>query len=512
MPRPHTLHRCLYLWSALAVFLPLLAQAAEPLPPSAADIAWLRRDGFDLDTAQLQRLRHLGRDGLLEAQLQDRLREPLPAAIDALLRSYPALNDSTPALLQEFKQRQEQLKAMPDGDARNQARQDLRQRANQLAEQTQSAVLLQAIYGPNQLKEQLVLFWLNHFSLFQGKGQVRLLSADYVNEAIRPHALGRFKDLLLATLQSPAMLEYLDNSQNAKGRVNENYARELLELHSLGVAAGYSQEDVQQLALILTGAGLAPRDGREQHWPRSLQPRVVQQGLFQFNPRRHDFSDKRLLGHTIKGSGYDEITQAIDLITRQPACAQFISRKLAQYFVADEPPAALVARMAKTFRDSDGDIAQVMRTLMQSPELLQSTGKKFKDPQQFVVSALRLTYDGKPVANPRPLLNWLNQMGQPVFGRITPDGWPLVASGWSSSGQMAKRFEIARAIGSGNNRLFTAEGSTVPGPGFPMITTPMYYRAIAPHLSGATRNALEQAVSPQEWNTFLLSSPDFNNR
>ena len=285
-----------------------------------------------------------------------------------------------------------------------------------------------------------------------------------------------------------------------------------MELHSLGVDAGYSQEDVQQLALILTGAGLAPLDGREQHFPRNLQPLVVQQGLFQFNPKRHDFSDKHLLGHTIRGSGYDEITQAVDLITRQPACARFISRKLAQYFVADEPPPALVARMAKSFSDSGGDIAQVMATLMQSPELLHAAGRKFKDPQQFVVSALRLTYDGKPLANPRPLLNWLNQMGQPLFGRITPAGWPLVASGWSSSGQMARRFEIARAMGSGNNRLFTAEGSQVPGPGFPMITTPMYYQAIAPYLSSTTRNALEQAVSPQEWNTFLLSSPDFNNR
>ncbi|BAO60823.1 hypothetical protein PPC_1476 [Pseudomonas protegens Cab57] len=512
MPRLSPLPRCLYLATALAVLLPILAHAAQPQAPIAADIAWLRRDGFDLDAAQLQRLRTLGRNELLRAQLDDRLHDPLPPAIDTLLRSYPALNDSPRSLLEEFRQRQEQIKAMPEGEARNQAQKDLRQYAAQLAEQTQSSVLLQAVYGPNQLKEQLVLFWLNHFSVFQGKGRVRLLTADYLENTLRPHALGKFKDLLLATLQSPAMLEYLDNSSNARGKVNENYARELMELHSLGVDAGYSQEDVQQLALILTGAGLAPLDGREQHFPRNLQPLVVQQGLFQFNPKRHDFSDKHLLGHTIRGSGYDEITQAVDLITRQPACARFISRKLAQYFVADEPPPALVARMAKSFSDSDGDIAQVMATLMQSPELLHTAGKKFKDPQQFVVSALRLTYDGKPLANPRPLLNWLNQMGQPLFGRITPDGWPLVASGWSSSGQMAKRFEIARAMGSGNNRLFTAEGSQVPGPGFPMITTPMYYQAIAPYLSSTTRNALEQAVSPQEWNTFLLSSPDFNNR
>ncbi|NBF10717.1 DUF1800 domain-containing protein [Pseudomonas sp. Fl4BN1] len=508
----HPFTRRVHLWSVFALLLPILAQAAEPASPSAADIAWLRRDGFDLDAAQFKRLHALGRSGLLEAQLADRLNDPLPPAIEALLHSDPAMTHSTQSLLQAFKQRQEQIKAMPDGEARNAAQKDARQQANTLAEQAQASVLLHAVYGPNQLKEQLVLFWLNHFSVFQGKGRVRVLTTDYVEHAIRPHALGKFKDLLLATLKSPAMLEYLDNAQNAKGKVNENYARELMELHSLGVGAGYSQEDVQQLALILTGAGLIPLDGREQRFPRPLQPLVVQQGLFQFNPKRHDFSDKQLLGHTIQGRGFDEITQAVDLITRQPACAQFISRRLAQYFVADNPPPALVARLAKTFSDSDGDIAQVMRTLMQSPELQQSAGGKFKDPQQFVISALRLAYDGKPLANPRPPVNWLNQLGEPLFGRITPDGWPLVASGWSSSGQMAKRFEIARAIGRGDNRLFTVEGSTLPGPGFPLITTPLFYQAISPRLSSATRSALDQAVSPQEWNTFLLSSPDFNNR
>lgn len=498
--------------ACLLLILPTLALASQPAALSADDIAWLRRDGFDLDAANLKRLHSLGRQGLLEAQLADRINDPLPAPINDLLRSYPALTTPAAELLQNYKERQEQLKALPDGDAKIAARKADQQQANALAEQARAGVLLHAIYGPNQLKEQLVVFWLNHFSVFQGKGQVRILSADYVENAIRPHALGRFQDLLLATLKSPAMLQYLDNAQNAKGKVNENYARELMELHTLGVGAGYSQQDVQQLALILTGAGLTPLDGRPQNFPPRLQALLVQQGLFQFNPRRHDFSDKLLLGQPIKGRGFDEITQAVELITRQPACARFISQRLAEYFVADSPPPALVARMAKTFEDSDGDIAQVMRTLFQAPELLHSAGGKFKDPQQFVISAVRLAYDGKPLANARPLINWLNQLGQPLFGRVTPDGWPLVASAWSSSGQMSKRFEIARAIGRGDNKLFTAEGSTVAGPGFPLITTPLFYEAMAPRLSRATRDALDKAVSPQEWNTFLLSSPDFNNR
>ncbi|WP_347929167.1 DUF1800 domain-containing protein [Pseudomonas helvetica] len=511
MHMPHAVLRLLCLSTCLLLF-PSLALAGPPATLNPSDIAWLRRDGFDLDAANLARLRSMGREGLLQAQLADRINDPLPPAINALLHSYPVLSAPPESLLLAFKSQQEQLKAMPEGDAKNAAKKDAQQQANELAEQAREAVLLRAVYGPNQLKEQLVGFWLNHFSVFQGKARIRMLTADYAEHAIRPHALGKFKDLVMATLKSPAMLEYLDNAQNAKGKVNENYARELMELHTLGVGSGYTQQDVQQLALILTGAGLMPLDGRTQKFAPRLQALVVREGLFEFNPRRHDFSDKVLLGHPIKGSGFDEIRQAVELITRQKACAHFVSQQLAKYFVADQPPPALVERMAKTFQDSDGDIAQVMRTLFESKELLQSTGTKFKDPMQFVVSAVRLAYDGKPLANARPMINWLNQLGQPVFGRVTPDGWPLESSGWSSSGQMSKRFEIARAIGRGDNRLFTPQGSNLPGPGFPMITTPLFYEAISPHLSAATLGALNKAVSPQEWNTFLLASPDFNNR
>ncbi|MGY2225612.1 DUF1800 domain-containing protein [Pseudomonas gingeri] len=498
---------CLSLCVGLCLPVPAMA---EPLAPT--DSAWLRRDGFDLDAANVARFRAMGRAGLLQAQLSDRIRDPLPASIDAQLRSYPILANPLQATLLAFRQSQEQLKSMPEGDAQVAAKKAMQQQANDAADQARQIVLLRAVYGSNQLKEQLVWFWLNHFSVFSGKGAVRLMAADYEERTIRPHALGKFKDLVLATLKSPAMLEYLDNAQNARGKVNENYARELMELHTLGVGSGYTQQDVQQLALILTGAGVLPMDGRQQKFGPRVAAQVVRDGMFEFNPKRHDFSDKVLLGQSIPGSGFDEITRAVELITRQPACARFISRKLAEYFVADQPPQALVDRMALTFQRTDGDIAQVMRTLFESPELLQSAGRKFKDPMQFMVSAVRLAYDGKPIANPRPLLNWLNQLGEPLFGRQTPDGWPLDAAGWASSGQMSRRFEIARAIGAGNNRLFTAEGSQQVGGGFPLITTPLYYDAIGPHLSAATMAALNQARSPQEWNTFLLSSPDFNNR
>ena len=496
----------------LLLFAPSHAMASAPVPLNTADIAWLRRDGFDLDAASVTRLRSMGRAGLLEAQLTDRIPDLLPPAINTLLHGYPALTSSLESSLIARKQEQEQLNAMPDGDDKIAAKKAAQQAANEYGQQAQEIVMLRAVYGPNQLKEQLISFWLNHFSIYMGKGRVRWMAADYEEQVIRPHALGKFKDLVMATLKSPAMLEFLDNAQNAQGKVNENYARELMELHTLGVGSGYTQQDVQQLALILTGAGLAPLDGKQQRFPPALAPFVVQEGVFEFNPKRHDFSDKVLLGQPIRGSGFDEIAQAVELITRQKACAVFISHQLAQYFVADNPPQALVDRMAATFQRTDGDIAQVMRTLFQSKELQQSAGTKFKDPIQFVASSVRLAYDGKTLANARPMVNWLNQLGEPVFGRVTPDGWPLDSSGWTSSGQLSKRFEIARIIGRGDNRLFTPEGSPKEGIGFPMITTRLFYDAVAPGLSAATRGALDQAASQQEWNTYLLSSPDFNSR
>ena len=489
-----------------------LVQAATKTSFTTDDIAWLRRNSFGLNTAAVTQYRSLGRKALLEKQIDDRLGDALPAPVAAQIDTYDAFHTPLEQLLASLQQEQQQLKTMPDGPEKQAANKAIQARGNQVGLEAQQAELLHAIYGPNQLKEQLVWFWLNHFSVYAAKGRVRWELADYEQNAIRPHALGKFRDLVMATLQSPAMLEFLDNAQNAKGHVNENYARELMELHTLSVNAGYSQQDVQQLALILTGVGIAPVDGKPQNFNPKMAPLVVRDGMFEFNPQRHDFSDKVLLGKTIKGSGYDEVKQAVDLIVRQPACAQFVSRKLAEYFIADNPPSALVARMAHTFQRTDGDIAQVVRVMFESRDLFTDSGKKFKDPTQFVVSSVRLAYDGSPIVNAQPLVSWLNQLDQPLFGRITPDGWPLDSEAWSSSGQMAKRFDIARAIGTGNNQLFTPVGSTARTAGFPMLTTRLYYDAIDPYLSTATRDALARATSQQEWNTFLLSSPDLNYR
>jgi uncharacterized protein (DUF1800 family) len=503
--------------ACLVLLAPLIASARGTAPLKPDDITWLRRDGFGLDTAAVTRYRDLGRSGLLDAQLADHINDSLPPPIASLIDGYQAIATPPQQLLMELDAAQQHIKTMPDGPDQVAAKKNLQDMGNQLQQQAQQAELLQAVYGPNQLKEQLVWFWLNHFSVYAPKGRVRWELGDYTQNAIRPHALSKFRDLVMATLESPAMLEFLDNNQNAKGHVNENYARELMELHTLGVGSGYSQQDVQQLALILSGVGIAPTNGKPEKFNPKMAPLVVRNGLFEFNPQRHDFSDKVFLGHTIKGSGFDEVTQAVDLIVQQPACGEFISRQLAEYFVSDNPSPALVKKMAHTFQRSGGDIAKVMRTMIESREWVAGTDPKrhdakFDDPMRFVVSSVRLAFDGKPIANALPLVYWLNQLDEPLFGRITPDGWPLDGASWSSSGQLTQRFDIARAIGNGNNLLFTPAGSTARAAGFPMLTTRLYYDTIEPYLSAATHDALAKANSQQEWNSFLLASPDLNYR
>jgi uncharacterized protein (DUF1800 family) len=296
-----------------------------------------------------------------------------------------------------------------------------------------------------------------------------------------------------------------------------------MELHTLGVSGGpsgsrYTQQDVQELARVLTGVGLNFTD----HTPRlapALQPLYVRHGLFEFNPARHDTGAKTVLGHTIGGKGFEEVEEAVTLLCRQPATARFVSTKLATYFVADAPPPALVEKMTRTFQKTDGSITAVLRDMFLDREFVASLNapaprvEKFKDPLQFVMSSLRLAYEGKTPTNYHPVVGWLQQLGEPLYGRVTPDGYPLTEAAWTSSGQMVRRFEIARAIGSGNAGLFNTEDNA-PGPstGFPMLSSRLYYESIESALSAQARDALGRTSSQQEWNTILLASPDWMQR
>lgn len=436
----------------------------------------------------------------------------LPAPVQAQIDSMTITQHPLEWLNQDLEQRRKNADTVANDDDKKAAQQAYQQELNRLAREAATRDLLRALYSPNQLQEQMTWFWMNHFSVHQGKHNLRALLGDYEERAIRPHALGKFRDLLSATVHHPAMLRYLDNEQNAVNHINENYARELMELHTLGVTGGYSQRDVQELARILTGIGVnlgstTPKVRRD------LQAQYLRQGLFEFNPNRHDYGDKQLLGQTVRGQGLAELDAALDMLSRQPATARFLSNKLAIFFVSDAPPAPLVQRMSQTYLRTDGNIAATLHTLFTSDEFRQSLGRKFKDPVHYVVSSVRLAYDDRAILNAGPMLNWLNRMGEPLYGRQTPDGYPMGETAWASPGQMSTRFEIAKAIGAGSAGLFKTDApQPQERPAFPQLANPLYFESLKKTLSPATQQALEQAGSPQEWNAFLLSSPEMMYR
>ncbi|HLK71900.1 MAG TPA: DUF1800 domain-containing protein [Steroidobacteraceae bacterium] len=463
------------------------------------DILWLERVDFGIDSTSLAAYRRLGRRGYLEQQLSARDDDLPPAIAQRIAAMQISQTNALQLLSSERAARRSLVASVSDPQQRQEARRSLLQQGNALANEAARRELLRAVYSSAQLREQMVWFWMNHFSVSQNKAELRWLVADYEEQAIRPYALGHFRDLVLATLQHPAMLEYLDNDHNAAGHLNENYARELLELHTLGVGGGYTQQDVQGMAHVLTGAGISIRPG--QALPPQLRAFYVRRGAFEFNPAHHDASPQRVLGRELSGHGFAEVKAAVDLIVHQPACARFISREIAIYFVSDTPPSQLVDAMATTFQRSDGDIEAVLRTMFLSPDFTPSLGGKLKDPVRYVISAVRLAYDGQPAPLGQPMLGWLNALGEAPFAHPTPDGYALIDSQWSSPGQMERRFEIARAIGSGNDRL---------GLPLPRLEGNLYQLVTVPLLAQRTRSALQQATSPREWNTFLLASPELN--
>ena len=319
--------------------------------------------------------------------------------------------------------------------------------------------LLTDIYSQRQLQAVMTDFWLNHFNVYLKKGQFApWYLVDYEQNVIAPRAMGKFEDLLVATAKSPAMLFYLDNHSSigphsiaamraqanpaAKNRdpgLNENYARELMELHTLGVDGGYTQKDVTEVAKVFTGWTIEePRKGAG----------------FTFNDRRHEPGPKVVMGQTIQESGEQEGLEVLHRLATSPATAHHLSQQLAERFVSDTPPPALVDRMAKTYLKSDGDIRQVLRTLFTSPEFWsrEAYRAKVKTPEEFVLSAVRAT--GGEVQRPAIVLNAMGQLGMPFFGCQTPNGYSWTAGAWVNSGDLLSRINIALALSS--NKLGTA--------------------------------------------------------
>lgn len=369
-----------------------------------------------------------------------------------------------------------------------------RKRARVIRWEGIQARLLRAIYSPRQLQESLVDFWYNHFNIFAGKGLDHLWSVAYEQQAIRPQVLGRFEDLLIATALHPAMLFYLDNwldtdpgSPGARGRfkgINENYAREVMELHTLGVNGGYTQADVITLAHILTGWSLRRNKG------------------VAFFPRRHDFGNKILLGHRIRGSGEDEAHEALQLLARQPATARHISFQLAQYFLADSPPADLVEAMSERYQQTDGHIASVLETLFRSDPFWSNAyrGNKFKTPYRYLLSSIRAT--GIEVHNLRPLAGVLALQGMSLYGCLTPDGYTNTRDAWLNPNALMLRLNFAMALGGGFLRLGRSDAP------HPKPDPALLFDLLGPGLSPGSASIIRNVPEPLRA-AATLGSPEF---
>jgi len=324
----------------------------------------------------------------------------------------------------------------------------------------QRAKLLRAVYSDRQLYELMVDFWENHFSIFANKDDDRYLLTGFDRETIRPFALARFRDLLGATAHSPAMLFYLDNWRSSvprpypakgdkpagvDGGLNENYARELMELHTLGVDGGYTQKDVQEVARCFSG------------W--TIQ-KPNEQGLFLYRPGLHDDGEKVVLGHKIlPGGGIADGERVLDILATHPSTARFIATKLARRFISDDPPPAVIDRAAAVFLKTDGSIRETLRAIITSPEFFSPSAyrAKVRSPFEYVAAAMRVT--SAETDGDRPVIDFIGRMGQPLFGRITPDGYSDRADQWLSSGAMVARLNFAASLAMNRMRGTTVDFS-----------------------------------------------------
>ena len=494
---------------APALGLALLAQSSATGRPRDRELNErqqaqhvLNRLAFGARPGEAEKVLDVGVDRWIAQQLEPSRIRDLP--VDAVLRSYAHIGKDGAALARAFpppnllraRERRDGMTTAADSQEIRQAARASRELVGDIL----SARVARAVMSERQLQEVLTDFWLNHFSVFVGKNQLmRYQLPEYEEETIRPHVLGRFRDLLGAVARSPAMLIYLDNAQSVadstrptlvsrdvaqrrlravrravarndrrggtRARIdtamfdqliarrprglNENYARELLELHTLGVDGGYTQQDVIEVARALTGWSVRPaRRGGD--------------GGFVFNPAAHDAGEKVVLGHRLPANrGVADGEQVLDIVARHPATARHIAHKLAVRFVSDSPPPALVDRAAQVFRDTDGDLRAVVRTLVTSPEFFSraSWRSKVKSPFETVVSALRALGARADTTAITAML--VGRLGQPIYGRQSPDGWPEQGNEWMNTGAILNRINFGMGVAA--NRLPGANVTQWPG-------------------------------------------------
>ena len=514
--------------------------AAAPAEDDQAIVHVLNRIGYGPRPGDIDRVRQLGVRQYIDEQLHP---ERIPdESLATRLGRFSTLNLSSrdiseryevPMLQARRSARQEAANSpnpdqAPSVRALKQANPD-RPQANQPLLELSMQKVVRAAYSERQLQEVLTDFWFNHFNVDARKGPERFMLTEYEREAIRPHVLGRFRDLLGATAKSPAMLFYLDNwmstdpngphpaagqgrfggngaiRRQGRGRsptmprrrqmdqrpkapkgLNENYGRELLELHTLGVDGGYTQKDVTEVARAFTGWSIEnPRRG----------------GGFRFVPQLHDDGDKLVLGHRIKaGGGQHDGEEVLDLLASHPATARFIATKLARRFVSDTPPQPLIDRAATTFRETHGDLRAVMAAILTSAEFLSVDAyrAKVKSPFEFLVSAVRAT--GADVDNAQPLVRAMQQLGMPLYQCQPPTGYKDTADAWVSTGALVNRMNDALALASGK-----MPGVRIPG-------TPSPESVVAGNLSDTTRATIAKAATGSQALALALGSPEFQRR
>jgi uncharacterized protein (DUF1800 family) len=433
----------------------------------------LNRLGFGPRPGQVEQIEKNGLENWIQTQLHpENISDPV---VEARLAQFPALGLSAAGLLDQYPPQDVAAKRLGMKVEEYQKHlQDLAKQPgganslpfndqNEIVNEVMEAKMVRAVYSERQLAEQLSDFWFNHFNIFVYKDMDRWYLIPYERDAIRPHVLGKFRDLLEATAKSPAMLFYLDNSSSAdphafdrlkahpvrarfgeklpplgpKRGLNENYGRELMELHTLGVDGGYKQEDVISVARAFTGWTIeSPRE----------------KPAFYFDERIHDPDPKRVLGKNIKGGGIKDGEQVLDLLVKNQNTARHISLQLAEHFVSDDPPPALVARMAKTFAKSKGDIRAVMITMIYSPEFWSRAAfrAKVKTPFELVASATRSL--GADVDQPAQLAQWVARIGEPLYQCLPPTGYSDKAAAWVSTGALLSRMNFAVSLTSNKVR------------------------------------------------------------
>ena len=567
--------------AALVVATMLATQALAALPAFVATqkhaknrgltedqriIHVLNRLGFGARPGDIERVKSIGLENYINQQLSPEKISDTVA--ENKVKELSVLTMTTAELYEKYPQpgqllRQLQAKGMLPGDLQanpqtnppnprdEKARQVLEQyyrenglqRPQRIIAELQASRILRAVYSERQLQEVMVDFWTNHFNIFANKGADRWLLPAYDRDTIRPNAMGKFSELLLATAQSPAMLFYLDNFQSVSPNanrggarrmlnqqapqqqrrgINENYARELMELHTLGVDGGYTQKDVQEVARCFTGWTIfQPRGGAAAvNAMLGREAARREAGTFFFNPRVHDDGEKVVLGHKIPaGGGIKDGLTVLEILSRHPSTAKYIATKLVRHFVADTPPPALVDRVANAFTKSDGDIRETLKAMIFSKEFNspEAYRAKIKRPFELVVSAIRTLgadTNGGPGTH-----QWIARMGEPLYGFQTPNGYSDAAESWVNTGGLLERMNFGLALAGNRVQGTRVDLAKLNGQEKTKLIDESLKLIVAGDVSPATRETLMKQIDETRANDnvakvvgLILGTPEFQRQ